>query len=345
MTPRAKYLLREVGARLIDEARRRHVVRYHRSEVEVVPGDDGSGGTGLEVELRERLEVEACNEQISLLANIEGARMLEAGRGLAFVQPVFRVHPAPGPERLDRLEAMIAALVREHGLDPRQWAWRGAAEPLADYLERLPRRARPRIAEAIDRQAVITNRRSMFAEHPGLHHGIGAPVYARFSSPMREVVGIFTHKEALELLGGGETAPPSREDEALRDLVVEAGNRSKSLQRTLTKDVDALVLERLLRGELARDEDARPWRRATLLGMKPDLLYVRLDDPPLEVKVHLDSLEKLTGIRWQPDELGVVARPPRDSDRPSLRVGDAVQLRLAGWEDSRHRWLFAINRL
>ena len=238
----------------------------------------------------------------------------------------------------------MGALVQAHGLDPGRWAWRGAEEPLSDYVDRLPRASRPRLAETIDRLAVLTNRRSSFGELPGRHHGIGAPVYARFSSPMREVVGIFTHKEALELLAGPETSHPTAQDEALRDLVVETANRAKSLQRTLTKESHRLVMERLLRHELSRPESARPWRTGTLLGMKPSHLYVRLDDPPLEVKVHLGDLEKVAGVRWTTDRLGVSATPPRGSKQRPLRAGDAVELRLAGHVEKHRRWTFGLRR-
>jgi ribonuclease R len=332
-------LLRCVGELRIDDARRRHVVQHHRSEVEVVPTDAGFAAV-----TRKRFEVERCNEQISLLCNVEGARLLESGRGLAHVQPVFRVHPAPTPDRLEAFEARVRALVQAHELDPGAWAWRGAEEPLSDYVERLPRSSRPRLAEAIDRLAVLTNRRSSFGELPGRHHGIGAPVYARFSSPMREVVGIFTHKEALELLAGPEASHPTAQDEALRDLVVETANRAKSLQRTLTKESHRLVMERLLRRELSRPESARPWRPGTLLGMKPSHLYVRLDDPPLEVKVHFRDLEKLAGVRWTTDRLRVLASPATGSRQHPLRAGDAVELRLAGHVEKHRRWTFGLRR-
>ncbi|MCP4902338.1 MAG: RNB domain-containing ribonuclease, partial [bacterium] len=312
-------------------------VQYNRREVEVIPADDE---LGFAIIRRQRLEVESCNEQISLLCNIEGARLLVQGRGLAHVQPIFRVHPAPSVDRLEKLEALIASLVEAHQLDVQRWVWQGSSEPLADFLDRLPRKARPRIAAVIDRHALLTNHRSMFTQKPAPHFGVGATVYARFSSPMREVVGIFTHKEALELLGDAETAAPTSDDVILRDAVAKAGNRSKNLQRLLTKEAHLLALDSLLSKDLQQSSVDRPLRRGTLMGMKPSLLYVRLDDPPLEIKLHLKDLEKLTGERWRPDDLGAILRPPHGVDRKTLRLGDAVDLRLAGYDEKQRRWLF-----
>lgn len=333
-------LLRDVGELRIADARRRHVVQYNRSEIEIRAT---ATSPGYEICRRDRLEVEAHNEQISLLCNTEGARLLVAGRGLDHVQPIFRVHPEPSRDRVETLEATISGIVRAHELDPSRWGWRPSTEPLAVYLEQLPRRAHPRVAAAIDRHALLSNHRSIFTHEPARHYGVGSPVYARFSSPMREIVGIFTHKEALELLGGSAEAAPSESDIVLRDEVVEAGNRSKATQRTLSKESHRLVMKRILDPDLQKPERERAVRRGTLLGMKPSLLYVRLDDPPLEIKIHLRNLERLTGLRWRPDRIGVELRPPQGSERKPLRVGDAIEVRLAGYQAKRRRWLFTIE--
>ncbi len=183
------------------------------------------------------------------------------------------------------------------------------------------------------------NRRSVFEVQPGEHHGIGATVYARFSSPMREIVGIFTHKEAFELVNGPSTASPTDEDIALRDRVVSAGNRSKDLQRTLEKEVVQLVLDQLFAAELDVEADSRPLHMGTVIGLKPHLVYVRLDKPQVEVKMHLKDLEKTTGAGWRGQPDGVQAIPAEGRRWNPMRVGGAVTLRVAGHDKKRRRWL------
>ncbi|MCB9727167.1 MAG: hypothetical protein H6746_01655 [Deltaproteobacteria bacterium] len=77
---------------------------------------------------------------------------------------------------------------------------------------------------------------------------------------MREIAGIFTHKEALELLG---LAPPDQDtaaDAALREAVIEAANRSKEVQSQLTKDAAKAGHRRPAGGRPAPEADERPLR-------------------------------------------------------------------------------------
>ncbi len=330
-------LLRIVGHLRIHEAHRRQVIDYNRLETAIRFNPLGDPV----VTTRIRFEVERCNEQISLMCNIEGAKILKEGLGIEYVQPIFRVHPAPTVDQLEHFRLNVAAMIQVHGVDPERWQWKGPDQPLAEYLEVLPRRARPRLAAAIERQAVLTNQRSIFTSDPGSHHGVGAPVYARFSSPMREIVGIFTHKEVLELINGPDSAAPDEEDLILRNRVVEAGNRSKALQRTLEKAVDLLVLDRLFEPEILLTPTDRPIRRGTVIGMKPHLIYMQLDDPPFEVKIHISDLDRHFGSAWKQDPDVVEVQPPEGLNIRPLRMGGAVDLVLVGHNAKHHRWLLA----
>ncbi len=335
-------LLAEVGRLRLADARRRNVVRFERQEVVLRLHE---AAAGLAATPRPRREVEDFNEQISLLCNVEGARLLAAGRGADYVQPIFRRHPAPAPERLDRFAAQLEAVIHHRGLDPEMWHWRRAAgETLAAYLERLPRgRSSLRRKAAVARQALLSNERSLFGPEPGQHWGVGAEVYARFTAPMREVVGIVTHKEALEGLAGPEGAPPASADRELRDRAVVAGNRAKELQKQLDQDLLALALARLLAAELATGEADRKWRRGTVIGFKPQLAYVLLDEPPLEVKLYLEEGGLPGDVPYRVDATASAAAP---LDRPgdeALVLGDEVELRLRC--QRRERWLFTTRRV
>jgi len=331
--------LRAVGRLRMALADEHDVVRYNRVSVAIDIGEDGRRFTAVG-DLRN--DCERYNEQISLLCNIEGARFLVAASGGDTpAQPIFRVHPAPEPPRLEELVHLIDGVVAAHDLDPVTWRWRrrdgrGRGESLATYLERLPREgdAWP-LFLAVQRQALVVNQRSSFQAEPGMHYGVGAPYYSRFSSPMREVVGIFTHKEALEALAG---QPANPADEALRERVIEAANRSKEVQRQLTKEANLLVIDALLRADLARPERERPWRAGAMLGMKFDRLYVQLDAPPIELKVYLKDVAAAVG--GVAAEAGpVVATVSRGDAVAALKVGDALRLRVAGYDEQRRRWL------
>jgi len=266
----AMWLLKEVGQLRMAEARARNVVRYRRA--------DG------------RLDCERYNEQISLLCNVEGARLLAEGQATnAEVHGVFRVHPSPPEERMMAFVKLTKSLAKIHELPEATWVW-DIDEQLADYLDRLPQ-SDP-VTRVINHHAVMTNVRSVFDIEPDVHYGVGADQYARISSPMREIVGIFSHKELLESLG---EMPPGDDDEALREAVVSAGNSARQTQRTIEKEVHRYQLEQLFREDEDLPSEDRPWRSALVLGARPNRAYLELENPRLEVKLYKPDWSLLPG--------------------------------------------------
>ena len=303
-------LLAVVGQRRIALAEARHVVQYPRHELEVTLSDPhGRRFVAFE---DVRLDVDRFNEQISLLVNSEGARFLAERTGL---RPIFRVHPSPEPPDFVTFAARVDSLVRYHQLDD-SWHWRPQQETLADYLARLPTDA---VAMAIERQALLMNQRSSFAAEPGLHYGVGAAMYARFSSPMREVVGIFTHKEAIEALDG---IPDDPADEALQQAVIVAANKAKDRQRELTKAANQLVIDAFLHVGLALE--------GTIMGVGRDRIYLQLDSPPLELKLYAQDLGK--DFHLLPDGVSATA-----SDRRYV-LGDRLRVSVTAHDEKRDRW-------
>lgn len=337
-------LLRAVGERRRDLARDRNVVDYDRDEPTVVVSPE-HGGTW-RVRHGSRDAVSRWNEQVSVLCNGEGGRFLVAGR-TPRVQPVFRVHEPPSALSLRRLEQVVRAALAAHGLDVGRLAWqrrgpKGApGEPLARFLERLRASgADERLVAALQRQALVTNRRSSYAAQPGAHFALGVRPYARFSAPMREVVGIFTHKEALEELGL-ESARGAADDEALRAAVIDAANRARDRQRSIEKAALRLALDEHFEGEAALPFERRPEHLGTVMGLAPTRVYVRLDEPPLELKVYLADVARALGgpAQLAPDEV-VLARHDGGA---RFALGDAVRVRCAGFDPARDRWRFALR--
>lgn len=311
-----------VGQLRMGLAEARGVVRYRRAELKTELADAGARFVALE-EIRR--PVEQYNEQLSLLSNIEGARLLQ--RATPGVQPIFRVHPPPSRGRIERLAQTLDALANARGLPAERWSWSPKSErSLASFLAALPD---DRVAAAIHRQAVITNYRSQFDPEPAAHHGVGSSVYARFSAPMREVVGVFTHKETWELLGS-TPRPSDAADEAVREQVVVAANRAKALQSKLDKEANLLVLDQLF-----ADQPGPP--RGTLVGLTPTRGYVLLDSPPIDVKVNLRDLDPAAGLR--PDGVTVTA-----GKRLLCRLGDAVDVVALARDPSRRWWTLKVER-
>lgn len=318
-------MLAAVGRRRMRLAELRGVVRYRRQELSVSLGDEGMRFVAVGAP---RLDVERFNEQLSLLVNVEGARLLrEHGGEETFVEPIYRVHPAPDAARLTALETQIATLVEAAHLDPERWLWRQDGDvPLQEYLEALPREGHEgRIASAIHRQAVMTNVRSTFGTQAAEHHGVGADVYARFSAPMREIVGVFLHHETWEALQGG-----GGQDPTLRARVVACANEAKRTQRALDDEANRLVLDQLF-------EDSRgAMLRGTLMGAEGERAYVRLDDPPVDVKIYL-------ALGGQSLRAGPEGATLREGERQAFCLGDAVDVRVVDRDSDRDRWVLTLH--
>lgn len=318
--------LRVLGQRRLALAASRHMVRYRR--VELVVGLEGLRFVAV-ADLRN--DIERYNEQVSVLCNELGARLLRDSSP-DLVQAIYRVHRPPPHQALASLEAWIGALVQHHGLAEDPWRWDHQREHLADYLARLPR---GRVASAIHRQAILANLRSEFQAEPAPHHGVGAEVYARFTAPMRELVGVFVHKEALEALAGAP--PPALEgalpDEELRQRVIASANRARQLQKVLDREVNRLVLDQLLGEDLARGEVERT---GTVMGITRAKVHVRLDQPPVDLKLYVRHLQRQRGAELRVDEAGVGLASA--DGQVLVRVGDEVRVSVTGADEERDRW-------
>lgn len=330
-------LLRTVGQLRMDRAEERNVVRFRRTEVRV-------GITnGKAVIARElRLPVEKYNEQISLLCNVEGARKLKDGdTPNDAVEPIFRIHSGPDTETLAELDALLEQLVDLHQLDARVWRRRPDDRSLSEWLDALPRSgALERVALAVHRQTMLKTGRSAFSAEPGAHFGVGAEVYARFSAPMREIVGVYLHRELMERVSGRTLdAPGAASGVALRDAVLEAANRSKDLQKQLTRDANMHVLQQVFDALLSAPAENRRFQ-GTVLGVARNKLHVLLDDPPLEVKAYNSDIAEALGAAVRAEDDGVALF--RQDGSPLCRLGESVQLQLTGKDKKRRRYRFAL---
>lgn len=335
-------LLRVVGELRIARAKRQGVIRFDRRYLTV--GHDKDDRQRFSVKLEERNQVEKWNEQVSLLCNMEGAALLLKDAPQEGIEPVYRSHPAPLADRLNELALGIESIVQAHSLEPSIWHWqrhkRGEHPPetLANYLERLPKDGPTiRVRAALQRQILYANRASTFGVEAEGHYALGVDGYARFSSPMREVVGIFTHKEALEKLGVISKENSTAEDQALRLKVIDSANTAKELQKKLTKEANKYAIDQLLDGDLALPVESRPWRSATILGIRPSRLYVELDKFPVDLKIYSHDLERAYDCAYHQDELGVQLIPDAP-EAPLFSVGSGVGVRTVGYDEKRRRW-------
>lgn len=328
--------LQEAGRILARKAEERGVINFDRFENSISINDEGNSFVFTETE---RDDTGRWNEQMSLLCNMAGAGMLapEGNGNDLHIHPVFRVHGAPDESSLQRLEKIINSMVEIHSLND-CWIWRRGEETPGEYLSRLPRSGdERRITETIERQILITNQRSFFSENPGEHFALKVDLYGRFSSPMREIVGIYSHKELLEKLGVEKPAPD--EDELLiREQIINSANRSKETQKSIDRFVNDLLLESVFKQELALQISQRPEHSGTLLGMKETKMYVLLDSPRLEIKVYNEDIEDISGLKIK--HCGNSMKFEGENyGMKEYKSGEIIRLRLLSFDD-KGKWHF-----
>jgi len=329
-------LLQEAGRILADNGLKRGVINFDRFENFITINSDGNSFTFRETE---RNDTGKWNEQVSLICNMVGAGMLSPAGNYndLHIHPVFRVHEAPDDSSLHRLEKVINSIVKIHSLDE-CWIWKKGEETPGEYLTRLPRTGEERrITETIERQVLITNQKSFFSENPGQHFALKVNLYGRFSSPMREIVGIYSHKELLEKLGLEQ--PNCDEDDLLiREQIINSANRAKETQKAIDRFVNGLLLESVFSDELKLEMNQRPSHPGTILGMKDTKLYVLLDSPRLEIKVYSEDIERETGAVLNNSE-NLLELHYGETGSRIYKAGEIIELRLLSF-DQNGKWHF-----
>jgi ribonuclease R len=331
-------LLREVGERRLELSHLADVVRYRRRELDVKAPSGPARPLVVVEAVRDRVEL--YNEQISLLVNREGGRLLFESKNPR-LQPVYRVHPAPDPEKLEALRNLTTAVTRVRALDPSRFTLGG--QKLSRFVNGLGREtSHVRIARALERQAILVNMRSALSTEPARHFGVGAEVYARFSAPMREVVGIFLHKEMLELVGA-ESPGEDAVDVALREQVVVSANRARDTQRRVNDKVNRAAMDDFFRADLDRPKDARPVHRGTVMGITASKVHVELDAVGMDVKLYVRDLGRLLGGAWLELREDGAVLGVRGSELRVVTLGDCVDLRALHHDKEQDRWVFSLD--
>lgn len=327
-------LLKELGLILIERSEDRDVIQFDRRETEVRITD-----AGFELRERERYDTERYNEQISLLCNMQGAQLLQAMNRLhAELQPIFRVHEAPLKKRRKALAENLSALVKARSLDDR--FEQKPDQSLADYIAGLPQDDESkRLVQAIERQVLMINQASQFKAEPGRHHALGAESYARFSSPMREIVGIYTHKELLEALEL-EPALDSDIDESVRAEIIEAANTAKQRQKQLGKAIEFAVIDAHLKHDL--EHGSEHTHSGTVMGFRSRRIYVAIDDLAVDLKVYADDLNEQYQTQYIISEVSAEAL---NVQQPKFVLGDAITIRARAFDAERRRFKLDLYHL
>ncbi len=319
-------LLKTVGEIRINAARKNNRVHFNRVESYISCSKDD-----FIFNLDKRNDCSRYNEQISLMCNMVGARFMVSGND-PNIQGIYRIHESPDNEELEELSNTIKLILKGHNIDDKKYFWNRKSETLADYIDGLHKiKINGRLLEALERQVLISMRRSMFAKKAGEHFALATNPYSRFSSPMREIVGIFIHKEALEKINE-KYSNSIEEDNILREKVILAGNRAKEKQKTIERQILKAAVDRLFSSQLKIPIEKRLKYKATILGIKKTRLYVRLDSPFIELKVYTEDLQQEIELIYKNNLL-----INKKSGKVEYKPGDEITLFVQSYRKDRWR--------
>lgn len=154
---------------------------------------------------------------------------------------------------------------------------------------------------------------------------------------MREIVGIYSHKELLEKLGL-EKPEPDEDELLIREQIINSANRSKETQKSIDRFVNDLLLSSVFTRELSMELNQRPVHTGTLLGMKETRMYVLLDSPRLEIKVYSEDIEEKSGRKIIHYD-NFIEFEVEDKELKQYKAGCIIRLRLLSFDD-KGKWHF-----
>lgn len=346
-------LLQEFAKLRAALANEQDVVRYRRTEVETHLSDHRV--RRFVVTRAIRTPAETYNEQLSLLCNAEGARLLHEASKEPLVSP-SRTPKEPDVEAIETFRQLTRRLSELYALDER-WVW-SSGQPLARYLALLPTEPHA-LAEAIQRQALLLNLGWLARPKTNKNAELASQIYGRFSAPMREIIGVFLHLELCRVTRAKvevneansavhASSPEHRvietSDATLRDTLIARTDHARYIQKRVTNASNLLVLNQVFGAHLSPvpNGDAPSPLWACVVGLTSTKIHVVLEEPPIDAKIQLADLRK----QWHQS-----TKVSRDGcelyvkGKPKFRLGDRLRLVVLGHDAARAHWQLGIAEI
>ncbi len=173
--------MKELYLILRARAEKRGALELDRPEAEIILSDDGEP---IDIIKRERGDAERLIEQFMLCANEAVARLLFEKQ----IPCVYRVHEAPPPEKLAEF------LTYAHNLGFDTSAISKEKSSPADFSALLSRAREREIAAPVSYSMLRAMSKAKYSEIKSAHFGLGIDSYLHFTSPIRRLADLATHR-------------------------------------------------------------------------------------------------------------------------------------------------------
>ena len=262
-------------------------------------------GRILSVAARERLDAHRLVEDYMIAANVAAARALETKKA-----PVmYRVHEAPGREKLVALKDYLATFDLEFAL--------GQVIKPATFNRIIERVGDDEGRTEIMEQVLRTQMQARYAPERLGHFGLALPTYAHFTSPIRRYADLIVHRaltRAYRLGEGGLIDHEAESMEVTGELISMLERRAMEAERdTVDRYVAAFLADR--QGQIVR---------CRITGVQPFGFFATVDELGGDGLVLAADLGK-EYFRYDEKARTLVG----DETGETYRVGQRLELRLA----------------
>ena len=252
-------------------------------------------------------------EELMLLANETVARWCQERD----VPTIYRVHPPPDEQKLDRFSAMCEALGIDFDVEDTR-----DPKKLGDLLKSFSDHP---LAPVLNSLLLRSMKQATYDVANVGHFGLASRAYLHFTSPIRRYPDLVVHRVVHGVLSGRKAATGDQARE--RERLAEAALASSIAERR-AMEVERAIVD-LYRTFLMKDRIGERFE-GTVTAVVGSGLFVQLDAPFVDVLVRLEDLGH---DHWTVDDdaLRVVAGRSGDvvalGDRIVVEITDAAILR------------------
>jgi ribonuclease R len=265
------------------------------------------GDTVADIQCSERHVSHKLIEEMMLAANTAVAEFLDSKK----VTHLYRIHPAPEREAIEKLNAFLAAFglkIRHHKTedvrpkDVQQALAAAEGKPFAQVLHKLVLRSM--------QQAKYTT------SNVG-HFGLAYDCYGHFTSPIRRYADLTTHRRLKEVLSGQKPAKYELEEVGAHISIQER------VQQRAEWDTQAMLAALFHKKDIGKTMDA------VVSGVSKRRIFLSLKDTLAEAALDVDELKGSFDL----DE--VHHRLTAKNGGLSLGLGDLIQVEIVSTDPVR----------
>jgi len=246
-------------------------------------------------------------EEMMLAANTAVSAFIEEKN----VPQLYRIHPAPEREAIEKLNAFLGAFgmkIRHHKTDD--------VRP-KDVQQALSAAEGKAFAPVLHKLVLRSMQQAKYTTENAGHFGLAYDCYGHFTSPIRRYADLTTHRRLKAILAGEKVKK--------QDLESVGGHISTQERKQQRAEWDTQAML----AALYHQKDVGKMMGATVSGVSKRRIFLSLKDTFAEASINVDDL----GQRLHLDE--VHHRLEDKNGSFSLGLGDQVQVELLGTDPVR----------